>query len=172
MKYLILPLLLLTACAPDKPLPIYGTVPDFELTTQAGRPLSRKQLDGKIWVADFIYTSCTGPCPLMTQKMRRIQTSTPDTVLVSFSVDPEHDNPATLAAYAAASQARPNWFFLTGDRITLQMLSREAFKLADLGLTHSTRLVLVDGNSRIRGYYTEVPDLLAGIRRLQRCCRP
>ena len=69
MKYWFL-LPFLTACAPPKSLPIYGQVPDFELTTQTGNPLSRKDLNGKIWVADFIYTTCTGPCPLMTRKSR------------------------------------------------------------------------------------------------------
>ena len=171
MKYLFVPLLFLMACARPKPLPIYGEVPDFELTAQMGNQLSRKDLQGKVWVADFIYTTCTGPCPLMTQKMRSIQAAQPEIRLVSFSVDPEHDTPATLATYAAASRAKSNWYFLTGDPKTLQMLSREAFKLSDLGLTHSTRFVLVDENSRIRGYYTDFPELIADIRRLK-CCRP
>ncbi len=171
MKYLLLLILVLAACTPNKPLPVYGQVPDFELTTQSGARLSRRDLNGKIWVADFIYTTCTGPCPLMTRKMRRVQAAKPDILLLSFTVDPEHDTPAALARYAAAAQARPEWFFLTGDRNTLQMLSREAFKLADLGLTHSTRFVLVDGKSQIRGYYTDTPELIADIRNLQ-CCQP
>ena len=167
MKYLIIPILLLAACSRPKPLPIYGQVPDFELTTQDNTPLKRQDLLGKVWVADFIYTTCNGPCPMMTQKMRQVQSTFPDVLLLSFSVDPEHDTPSKLAAYAAAARATPRWRFLTGDRKTLQMLSREAFKLSDLGLTHSTRLVLVDDKSRIRGYYMEVPELLAGVRRLR-----
>src|SRR5437660_5211632 len=150
MKYWLILLPFLTACAPPKPLPIYGRVPDFELTTQTGNRLSRKDLEGKIWVADFIYTTCTGPCPLMTRKMRQIQAARSEILLLSFSVDPEHDTPQVLSAYAHTVQARPSWFFLTVDRNTLQMLSREAFKLADLGLTHSTRLVLVDDKNSIR----------------------
>ena len=171
MRYLLVPIVLLTACARPKPLPFYGEVPDFHLTRQDGQPFARQDLAGKIWVADFIYTTCTGPCPLMTQKMRRIQGSKPEILLVSFSVDPEHDTPPVLSAYAATWHAKPGWSFLTGDPDTLQMLSREAFKLADLGLTHSTRLVLIDDKNRIRGYYSEVPELLAGIRNLE-CCRP
>jgi protein SCO1/2 len=107
----------------------------------------------------------------MTRKMRQVQSAEPKVLLISFSVDPEYDTPEVLAAYSRSVHALPRWFFLTGDRAALQMLSREAFKLADLGLTHSTRLVLVDDKSRIRGYYTEVPELLAGLRRLG-CCRP
>jgi len=171
MKYLLIPALFLTACARPKPLPVFGRVPDFELTTQFNTTLHRKDLEGKIWVADFIYTTCTGPCPLMTRKMRQVQSADPKILLVSFSVEPEHDTPDVLAAYSRSAHALRGWFFLTGNRATLQLLSREAFKLADLGFTHSTRLVLVDDKSRIRGYYTEAPELLAGIRRLQ-CCRP
>jgi protein SCO1/2 len=168
---------LLVACQPSKPMPIYGKVPDFELTTETGNPFTRKQLDGKIWVADFIYTHCTGPCPLMTSRMRRVQASVqtmPEVRLVSFSVDPEHDTPAVLAAYARQFHAQPDrWFFLTGARRELQLLSRDAFKLSDItpDLTHSTRFVLVDQRSRIRGYYSTsdgsaIPDLIADIRRL------
>src|ERR1041384_5274402 len=138
MKYLILPLVLMTACSRPKPLPNYGQIPDFKLTTQSGKELSRKDLDGKIWVADFIYTTCTGPCPLMTRKMRQVQSAEPKVLLISFSVDPEYDTPEVLASYSRSVHALPRWFFLTGDRAALQMLSREAFKLADLGLTHST----------------------------------
>jgi cytochrome oxidase Cu insertion factor (SCO1/SenC/PrrC family) len=171
MRYLLIPVLFVTACVRPEPLPFFGSVPDFKLTTQFNTILQRKDLEGKVWVADFIYTTCTGPCPLMTRKMRQVQSAEPKVLLISFSVDPEYDTPEVLAAYSRSVHALPRWFFLTGDRAALQMLSREAFKLADLGLTHSTRLVLVDDKSRIRGYYTEVPELLAGLRRLG-CCRP
>ena len=164
--------LLFAACQPTKPLPVYGQVPDFELTSQSGSSFSSKDLVGRVWVADFIYTTCTGPCPMMSAKMRRIQASAREATLVSFSVDPEHDTPQALAEYAKRYHAEPGrWFFLTGGRNTLQYLSRDAFKLSDLGLTHSTRLILVDRQSRIRGYYatsddSAMKDLLADIRRL------
>lgn len=166
----------LAACQKPKPLPVLGQVPDFQLTAETGQPFARKDLDGKIWVADFIYTNCTGPCPLMTSHMRRVQASVqsmPGIRLVSFTVDPEHDTPTILAAYARQFHAQPGrWFFLTGNRDTIQFLSRDAFKLTDIAdLTHSTRFVLVDQHSRIRGYYTDseessIPNLLADIRRL------
>ena len=171
MKYLLAAVLFLAGCARPKPLPVLGQVPDFELTAQDGSTFHSQDLGGKIWVADFIYTTCPGPCPLITRKMREIQSVRPEVRLLSFTVDPEHDTPPALAAYAASVHARPNWYFLTGKRDTLQMLSREAFKLADLGLIHSTRLVLVDGKAQIRGYYTEAPEVIAGIRNLE-CCQP
>ena len=73
MKYLLVPLLLLTGCSKPEPLPVYGQIPDFELTTQSGTPFHRKDLDGKIWVADFIYTTCTGPCPRADRDASRVQ---------------------------------------------------------------------------------------------------
>jgi protein SCO1/2 len=166
-------LFLLISCETPKELPVYGQVPDFQLTTQAGTPFSSKELRGRIWVADFIYTTCPGPCPLMSAKMRRLQSSDPNLLLLSFSVDPEHDTPEILAAYAKRFNAGQNWYFLTGARDTLQMLSRQAFKLSDLGMTHSTRFVLVDGKGQIRGYYGTsdedgVGKLLADVRRLQK----
>jgi protein SCO1/2 len=167
--------IVLTACQPSPPLPVLGEVPAFELTAETGKSFSRKELDGRVWVADFVYTTCSGPCPLMSAKMQRLQASVPNVLLVSFSVDPERDTPDALAAYARRYHADPTrWFFLTGPRTTLQTLSKDAFKLSDItpDLTHSTRFVLIDRQGRIRGYYgtsddSAIPKLLADIRRLQ-----
>src|SRR5690348_5613607 len=97
-------LLLLSACAGNRqPLPIYGQVPPFELTAETGQPFTSKSLEGKVWVADLIYTTCPGPCPRMSALMRQVQqasSSLPGVQLVSFTVDPEHDTPAVLAKYA------------------------------------------------------------------------
>jgi protein SCO1/2 len=110
---------------------------------------------------------------MMSSKMRRVQAADPHLLLLSFSVDPEHDTPEALAAYAKRYHAQQNWLFLTGPRDTLQKLSRDAFKLSDLGMTHSTRFVLVDQKSRIRAYYGTVSEdpvreLLADVRRLRK----
>jgi protein SCO1/2 len=163
----------LVSCQPEKQLPVFGQVPDFELTTQSGKSFSSRELAGRIWVADFIYTTCSGPCPMMSSKMRRVQAADPGLLLLSFSVDPEHDTPEKLADYAKRYQAGQNWYFLTGAHDTLQMLSRDTFKLSDLGITHSTRFVLVDRKGRIRGYYgtqedDPVRELLADVRRLEK----
>jgi protein SCO1/2 len=130
-------------------------------------------------VADFIYTTCTGPCPMMTSPMRHVQASTaeiPEVRLVSFTVDPAHDTPPALAEYAGRFKAQPGrWYFLTGDAAPLNDLGRSAFHLnsVDGSLVHSTRFTLVDRQGRIRGYYSTdedgfMPKLLSDIRRLAR----
>ncbi len=140
-------------------LPVFFDVPEFHLTAQDGQPFDSKVLAGRIWVADFIYTTCPGPCPRMTSQMHEVQTAIgqlPDVKLVSFTVDPARDTPAVLAEYAKAHRATPGrWYFLTGPAPALQTLDRDVFKLGDLdaSLEHSTRFVLVDRHSRIRGYY-------------------
>jgi len=163
---------------PIKPLPVLGEVPQFQLTLQAGTPFDSHSLDGRIWVANFIFTTCDGPCPMMSHQMRGIQNSTagtPELKLVSFTVDPAHDTPPVLAQYAAHFKADPaRWFFLTGEMARLNELGLGAFKLnsVDGSLSHSTRFVLVDGKRRIRGYYLSSDDgfpknLLHDIRQLQ-----
>jgi protein SCO1/2 len=172
-------LLLLAACSPVKPLPVKGIVPQFELTLQTEQPFDSHSLDGHIWVADFIYTTCEGPCPMMSHQMHGIQNSTgstPEVKLVSFTVDPEHDTPSVLAKYAKIFKADPaRWYFLTGERERLNALGGPGFKLnnVDGSLNHSTRFVLVDGKRRIRAYYLSSDDdfpqkLLNDIRQLQK----
>ena len=169
---------LLGSCAGVQPLPILGSVPQFQLTAQSGEPFDSRSLAGHVWVADFIYTTCTGPCPMMSYRMRRVQASTEETPgvkLVSFTVDPAHDTPPVLAEYAKRFKAEPErWIFLTGEPARLNDLGRNAFHLnsVDGGLVHSTRFVLVDGQSRIRGYYSTDEDgfmarLLRDIRQLE-----
>lgn len=170
--------LLLASCAKPTPLPVMGHIPDFHLTAQTGQPFDGKSLDGHVWVADFIYTTCTGPCPMMSAKMRMIQNSTAETpgvFLVSMTVDPTHDTPPVLADYARKFKQDPSrWFFLTGPAAALNDLGLHAFKLnsVDGSLTHSTRFVLVDQRRRIRGFYLTdeddfMPKLLHDIRQLE-----
>ena len=147
----------LAGCAREKPLPVLGEIPQFELLNQQGRKFDRSSLDGHVWVADFIYTNCEGPCPRMSSRMHSIQGATgPGVKLVSFTVDPQRDTPQALAEYGrkfAADDTR--WTFLTGDTATLDMLDHDAFMLGNVGagLDHSTRFVLVDKKGRVRGYY-------------------
>lgn len=149
-------------------LPAFGAVPEFHLVAQTGQPFDSKVLDGKIWVADFIFTTCPGPCPRMTSQMHQIQEATwtmPNVRLVSFTVDPARDTPEVLAAYAKTHHASPErWSFLTGPQPELQRLGKDVFKLNDVdgSLAHSTRFVLVDAKSQIRGYYdTSEPDAIS-----------
>jgi protein SCO1/2 len=162
MKFVVLAALSFTliACHPrTSSLPIYYDVPEFDLIAQDGQAFHSKVLRGKIWVADFIYTTCPGPCPRMTSQMHEVQDAIvkmPDVKLVSFTVDPARDTPAVLAEYAKVHHASvEHWYFLTGSPDTLQRLDKDTFKLGDLNaaMQHSTRFVLVDRQSRIRGYY-------------------
>jgi protein SCO1/2 len=149
-------LLSLIACGGHKAaLTDYGLVPEFQLTSQTGQPFDSKILNGRIWVVDFMFTTCPGPCPRMTSQMHEIQQAT-GVKLVSFTVDPARDTPQTLAAYAQTHHASPErWSFLTGPQETLNHLGLDVFKLTkvDGSLQHSTRFVLIDGKSHIRGYY-------------------
>jgi protein SCO1/2 len=181
MKLWAVPALLLacTACSRRPTLEVFGSVPQFNLIAQDGRPFHSQALDGKIWVADFIYTTCPGPCPRMTSQMREVQDAVskiPDIRLVSFTVDPAEDTPPVLAAYAKTHGASESmWYFLTGPVPTLEMLDRDAFKLGNIDATmqHSTRFTLVDRQGRIRGYYdtsdpASIPKLVSDIRQLER----
>ena len=141
----------------------YGTVPSFQLTNQNGQPFGSAQLSGKIWIADFVYTTCPGPCPMISSRMSELQKplQKTDVHLVSFSVDPEKDTPEVLRRYAERLQAEPGrWDFLTGPKSAIYNLSHDSFKLAisdgsdAQGIpVHSTRIVLVDRHGQIRGYY-------------------
>ena len=169
----------LAGCGAPSPLPILGDVPSFQLTSQTGETFERNALDGHVWVADFIFTSCPGPCPRMSSQMHEIQTATadtPDVKLVSFTVDPGHDTPEVLAAYGKHFLAQPGrWYFLTGPQNRLDEIGRTGFKLnpVDGSLDHSTRFVLVDRTARVRGYYASSDDgfrtrLLRDLRQLER----
>jgi len=141
----------------------YGTVPSFQLVNQNGQAFGSARLAGKIWIADFIYTTCPGPCPMISSRMSELQKplEKTDVHLVSFSVDPEKDTPEVLRGYAEKLQAEPaRWDFLTGPKSTIYKLSHDGFKLAVSDGTdaegipvHSTRMVLVDRHGQIRGYY-------------------
>src|SRR5215475_6904615 len=176
MKYLVFSLCLCvsvvnSACKGQPELTRFYPLPEFSLTDQADKTVTLADLKGKVWVADFIFTNCGGTCPMMTDKMRRLQQALPEGIrMVSITVDPARDTPKALAAYAAEHGAsRERWLFLTGDKQALYDLCIKGFKLPLLDdegtplepITHSTRFVLVDKTGQIRGYYsgTEEEDL-------------
>lgn len=153
--------------AKDGELPTLGQVQSFKLTERSGAATSQDALAGKVWIADFIFTSCRMECPLMSAEMQKLQqkfANQPNLRLVSFSVDPVTDTPEKLRAYATkygADAAR--WLFLTGERESIHTLAKDSFKLAVEDLSgdknaaspfmHSQKFVLVDDKMRIRGYY-------------------
>ena len=147
----------LIGCAARASLPSLAAVPEFTLTDQSGAAFdSGKALSGHVWIADFMFTNCPGPCPRMSSQMRQVQDALAgtDARMVSLTIDPERDTPPVLSKYASYYSAKPGvWFFLTGDVKTLQNLDRDVFKLGDIdgSLEHSTRFVLVDRDSQVRG---------------------
>jgi protein SCO1/2 len=160
------------------PPPIYQTVPNFTLTDETGATFSRAKLDGQVWIANFIFTSCPTACPLLSKKMEKIQKRTRNLGrsfhMVSFSVDPEHDTPAELDKYARRFHANPRgWNFLTGPLDQVKTAVTDGFKIyfakekredADPSATdffqivHGEHIVLVDQKQRIRGYYVADDD--------------
>ena len=146
------------------PLPVFGVVPTFSLINQSGASVDRDALRGSVWIAEFIFTRCAGQCPLMAARLAQLQrhfAREPRVRFVSITVDPAHDTPAALAAYARRYDADlARWSFLTGDAEAIRALAQQGFHLglSDDGsvqepITHSVKLVLVDSASRIRGYY-------------------
>ena len=150
-------------------LPIYGVVPEFSLIERSQQPVTHTDLLGSIWIADFIFTHCPGMCPMLSQRMSRLQTTLHNEPvrLLSFSVDPERDTPQVLQRYAQRYHADAlRWLFLTGERSQMYALIQHGFQLSvealdpnDPRLTtsepivHSNRFVLIDPQLRIRGYY-------------------
>lgn len=121
-------------------LPVLGQVADFKFTERSQNTLAAADLRGKVWVADFIFTSCQKECPLMSAEMQKIQAAfeqQKQLKLVSFSVDPAVDTPARLQEYAQHFKANENWLFLTGKREALHQLAKDSFKLpvVDLNAT-------------------------------------
>lgn len=151
-------------------LPIVATLPRFELTSHTGAAFGSEELDGRVWVASFIFTRCPSMCPRISATMARVQGRTrqlvPDFHLVSFSVDPEHDTPAVLGEYARAHRASPRaWTFLTGTPAAVRAAVEGGLKVAygeepsaAGGIFHTSHIVLVDRAGRIRGYYDSLVE--------------
>ena len=163
-------------------MPVYGQVNAFELTERSGKPMTEQDLRNRVWVAGLIFTSCPSQCPLMIQSMLRVQNDLKlkgNFRMVAISVDPENDTPEKLKAYADQVGAHPKQFlFLTGDKEAVQRLGRDDFKLSSVEkiegeIVHSSKLVLVDGLGRVRGYFeasdpSEVKNLIRAARKLLR----
>jgi len=149
---------------PAKELQRYRALPAFQLTNQDAQPVTLDDLKGKVWLADFVYTTCPGPCPLITAHMARLQGKLPaDARLVSFSTDPQKDTPAVLKAYATKFGATGRWTFLTGPKEQVYDLINHGFMLAidappGAPIVHSTKMVLVDRTGTLRGFYDGITE--------------
>ena len=173
----LLLLLLVVACQPKVELPKLFPVPDAKLVDETGQPVSLASMKGNVTVYNFIFTSCTGTCPIMTNNMRaltpKVEKDAP-VRFVSISVDPARDTPAVLAAYAKRTRNDPRWTFLTGNRDDIVKLSVQGFKLSagdpmpgGEALLHSSKFAVADKEGVIRGYYDgangTVPEQVAKV---------
>lgn len=167
----------LSACTrDDSSLPVIAQAPPLSLIDQAGKPFDDDRLSGKIWIANFMFTSCPDVCPLLTSKMRSLQlrfgNHKREIELVSVSVDPSNDTPTVLTKFAREHEADlSNWSFLTGPEAQVRNVVMEGFKQAmqevpakdnePRNILHGTHIALVDKRGGIRGFYrTDNPSLL------------
>ena len=145
---------------------IYHTIPAFSLIDQDGKPFGDKDLNNKIYVANFFFTSCPTICPKMQTLMKKIQDTDDfkklnDFKLVSFTVDPDNDTPEKLKEFSNLIKADKNrWYFLTGNRDSIYDLAYKGFmvnamedKKAEGGFLHSDIMLLIDKEKRVRGIY-------------------
>ena len=164
----------------EPPLGRFRDLPDFSLTNQDGAAVTLADLKGKVWLSDFVYTTCPGPCPIISAHMARLQgeVASPDVRFVSISTDPASDTPAVLKKYAERFHASSRWLFLTGPQPVVYDFIRNGFMLAiqapaGAPIIHSTKMMLVDKQGSIRNFYdgatmTDDPEILHDIDRLLR----
>jgi len=144
---------------PVKELPEIGNIPQFEFTNSDGNIVTLDNLKGKVWVADFIFTTCTMACPMMTGNMNIVHKKfkkNDNVRLVSISVYPEYDTPEVLKNYASQYDAdTEKWLFLTGKEDAVKDIIRDGFKIGDYEdiIFHSEKFALVDKKGIIRAYY-------------------
>lgn len=150
-------------------------IPEFAFFNQEGKTMGRKEMEGKITIVDFFFTSCPSICPTMSKEMERVNDMFRDESKVqiySISIDPEFDTPQVLQEYAQEHNAIPGkWQFLSGPKLETYELARCGFILPTLDgngvpddFVHSDKFILIDELGRIRGYYSgtnrEEVDLL------------
>jgi len=147
----------------------YFTIPNFRFLNQDSIWVSNQSLKGKIYIADFFFTSCPTICPIMQKNMAKIAetyTTDPGIYFTSFTIDPKHDNITRLKRYQnQLGTKNPHWSFLTGNRDSIYHLAENGFLVtaktdstAPGGYVHSGGLVLIDPFGRIRGVYDGTVD--------------
>ncbi len=154
-------------------LPILGPekhqISDFSFQDQHGEMITKENWKGKIVLAGYFFTSCSSVCPKMIAQVKRIEPDADKYLLINFfTVDPKRDSVGRLRKYADRNGINSNWFFLTGDKISLYRFARKDLMIeatdGDGGpgdFIHSDNLVLIDPQQRIRGYYkgTDVSEM-------------
>jgi protein SCO1 len=147
-------------------LPALYQIPQFELINEFGKPFGSKDLSGKIYLANFIFTSCPSACPAMMKKtqiiQKRLRGLGTKVAILSFSVDPQTDTPEVLNKFARNYKANPYvWSFLTGPYDKMKDILVNGFKVtvgekdpSMMDIAHSERIILVDDLGTVRGLYS------------------
>jgi protein SCO1 len=142
----------------------YHTIADFEFTNQNGKNISQKDYEGKIYVADFFFTTCPTICPIMQDNMVEIQNhfkDNPNVLLLSHTVMPDIDSVSVLKQYALDKGVLDHkWHLVTGDKRDIYYIARKSYlavKTDDEGelydMVHTENFILVDEKRRVRGFY-------------------
>nr|WP_238192148.1 SCO family protein [Paenibacillus sp. L3-i20] len=178
-------LVVISACGNSKPNKLNLPVNDFTFTNQDEQPVSLSDLKGKVWVADLIFTHCETVCPTMSANMAELQkqlkSANVDAEIISFSVDPERDNPAALKSYLEKFDADfTNWQALTGySHEEIKTFVLQSFKVpvakdtASDQIIHGTSFYLVDQKGTVVTKYdgmenTPYEKIIKDIKALQR----
>ncbi|MEP7265446.1 MAG: SCO family protein [Bacteroidota bacterium] len=143
---------------------VYHTIGDFSFISQDSSLITQETVKGKIYIADFFFTTCKSICPKMSNNLMRVQnefSDDADVLLISHTVDPENDTPPVLAEYAEKHHViKGKWFFVTGDKKQLYDVARNSYYITAMDgdgsaddFIHSEKIVLVDKERRIRGFY-------------------
>lgn len=156
-------------------LPVLFEVPEFNFTNQYGKPFGSNDLKGRIYLANFLFTTCPTTCPALVNQLKVVQKRVrglgQKVAIVSFTVDPDNDTPEVLKRYAKKNKTNPFvWSWLTGDKADMKKLLVHGYKVpmgdgmtvekkvdrSDVSvwdIAHSNKIVLVDVAGRVRGYY-------------------
>lgn len=159
-----------------EPLPVYYAVPEFNLTTQHKESFGTKDLNGRIYIASFAFTTCPTTCPRIMEKLQKVQKRVKGLgqkiALLTFTVDPSNDTPEVLLKHADKLKANPYiWKFLTGSQADLKSIVVDGFKVpmgdkeeisktlngesvSMFDIAHTEKVVLVDEKNQVRGYYS------------------
>ena len=142
----------------------YHTIADFKFTNQNGKIITQKDYEGKIYVADFFFTTCPTICPKMTDNMVEVQKAiknNPNVMLLSHTVTPDIDSVPVLKKYAIEKGVIDSkWNLVTGDKKDIYAIARKSYLAVKLGkpeelydMVHTENFVLVDSKRRVRGFY-------------------
>ncbi len=161
---------------------LYHRIADFQFVNQDSAIITQEAVEGKIYIADFFFTSCPTICPIMKTQMLRVYEQikdNPDVLIISHTIDPKHDTVAVLKEFAERLGVKSEkWHFLTGDKTDIYKLGQTSYMVTAVedaeeegGFLHSGAFILVDKERRVRGLYDgtvpeKVDELMVDLKKL------